>query len=777
MNIKEVIGQMTLEEKAGLCSGRDFWRTREIPRLGVPSVMVSDGPHGLRKQAEGGDHMGVNESITAVCFPAGCGAAASFDRTLIRRMGETIGKECQAEDLSVVLGPAVNIKRSPLCGRNFEYLSEDPYLAGEMAAAYINGVQSKHVGTSIKHFAMNNQEHERMSISARADERTIREIYLVPFEKAVRQAKPWTVMCSYNRINGTFSSENEWLLTQVLRKEWGFDGYVMSDWAAVNDRVKGILAGLNLEMPGGNPTNTEQIIEAVRSGELPEEKLNESVEQLLRIITEYTEHHGQESAGIRFDRESDHLESAGIAEQCMVLLKNEDHILPLRKKEKGIVFVGGFAAHPRFQGGGSSHINCYRITDALSEAAKYADISYFEGFSAVQDIVDADLQSEAVEAAREASKVVIFAGLPDSFESEGYDRTHMELPGSQNLLIEKICEVNPNVIVVLHNGSPVEMPWIGQVKGVLETYLGGEASGAAVCRLLFGEANPSGKLAETFPVRLEDTPCYLTFPGKRGVVDYSEGVFVGYRYYDAKKMDVLFPFGYGLSYTTFRIDNLKVERDPGSAAASGNSLAGADGGKNHADDFITVSVDVTNTGDCSGAEVVQLYVSDRTGTQIRPEKELKGFEKIYLEPGEKRTVTMKLGYRSFAYFEPEIGDWHVPSGTYEILVGNSSRNILQREKLELDLGEMLPDAVHSNSLLGDLMKQPKLRPVLEKELITQMQVLMPSDDQGSAASEAISEEMTNAMLKYMPIRALRSFGTLTNKEVEQVVEKLNRALE
>lgn len=533
-DLKKIVSQMTLEEKAGMCSGLDFWHLKHVERLGIPEVMVSDGPHGLRKQDDKGDHLGMNDSIKAVCFPPAALSACSFDRKLMEEMGKTIGKEAQANDVSIVLGPAVNIKRSPLCGRNFEYYSEDPYLAGEIAAAFINGIQSQHVGTSIKHFAANNQEYHRMSNSSEADERTLREIYFPAFETAVKKAQPYTFMCSYNQINGTFASENKWLLTDVLRSDWGFKGYVMSDWGAVNDRVKGLEAGLDLEMPSSNGVNDSLIVQAVKDGSLKENILDEAVERILRIIFEYTDNRAPQD----FTMEKDHEEARHIAEESMVLLKNDMQILPLKASEK-VAFIGGFAKKPRFQGGGSSHINCFKITNALDSVPSDAQVTYAEGFPADKDLYDDALAAEAIKTAAAADKVVIFAGLPDSFESEGYDRSHMRLPKCQNRLIAEILKVQPNTVIVLHNGSPVEMPWLNDVKGLLEAYLGGQAGGTAVANILYGKVNPSGKLAETMPLKLSDNPSYLNFGGGEKV-EYREGVFVGYRYYDTKEMDVIY---------------------------------------------------------------------------------------------------------------------------------------------------------------------------------------------------------------------------------------------
>ncbi len=746
-DLKKIVSEMTLEEKAGMCSGLDFWHLKEVEHLGIPKVMVSDGPHGLRKQDEKGDHLGINDSIKAVCFPPAVLSACSFDRGLMEEMGKAIGREAQANDVSVVLGPAVNIKRSPLCGRNFEYYSEDPYLAGEIAAAFVKGVQSQHVGTSIKHFAANNQEYRRMSSSSEVDERTLREIYFPAFETAVKNAQPYTFMCSYNQINGTFASENKWLLTDVLRGEWGFKGYVMSDWGAVNDRVKGLEAGLELEMPASGGDNDAMIVKAVKDGALEEKILDQAVERILRIIFEYADHRKPQE----FTMEKDHEEAQHIAEESMVLLKNENHILPLKTSEKA-AFIGGFARNPRFQGGGSSHINCFKTTNVLDSVPCDAQVVYAEGFPADRDFYDKALADEAVKAAAEADKAVIFAGLPESFESEGYDRSHMRLPECQNRLITEILKVQPNTVIVLHNGSPVEMPWLGEIKGLLETYLGGQAGGAAAANILYGKINPSGKLAETMPLKLSDNPSYLNFGGGEKV-EYREGIFVGYRYYDTKEMDVAFPFGYGLSYTTFAYSNLKLSMENPTEK-----------------DTVMVSADVTNTGKSAGKEVVQLYIRDLTGSAIRPEKELKGFEKVFLEPGETKTVTMELNKRSFAWYNTELHDWFAASGDYEILVGASSRDIRLTETLHLNSSQRLPMHVHMNTTLGDLLRNPETAEAAKKLI----QKYLSGEAGSEAASEAVSEEMTMAMTDSMPLRALMGFAGVSRKELDSVIEKLNK---
>ncbi|HJD41326.1 MAG TPA: glycoside hydrolase family 3 C-terminal domain-containing protein [Candidatus Blautia stercoripullorum] len=753
-DVKKIISEMTLEEKAGMCSGKDFWHLKGAERLGIPAVMVSDGPHGLRKQAEEADHLGLNESIKAVCFPTACATACSFDRDLLEEMGERIGDECQAENLSVILGPAVNIKRSPLCGRNFEYFSEDPYLASQMAAAHIKGVQSKNVGTSIKHFAANNQEHRRMSCSSEIDERTLREIYLAAFETAIKEAKPDTVMCSYNRINGEFASENHWLLTEVLRDEWGFEGYVMSDWGAVNDRVKGLKAGLELEMPGSGGNTDKEIVEAVKNGELEESVLDRAVERILNIVFKFTDNR-QEG---KFDLEEDHKLAAKIAGESMVLLKNEG-VLPIPVQGKKIAFIGKFAETPRFQGGGSSHINSFKITSALEAVKDVAQVTYAQGYDVKEDVIDQVMLDQAVEVAKEADVAVIFAGLPDAFESEGYDRSHMRMPDCQNTLISEIAKVQENVVVVLHNGSPVEMPWADQVKGILEAYLGGQAVGQAEVDILFGKVNPSGKLAETIPYKLSDNPSYLNFPGDGQKVEYKEGVFVGYRYYDTKEMPVRYPFGYGLSYTTFEYKDLQLSAD-----------------KIKDTDKLKVRLKVKNTGNRAGKEIVQLYVADKTGAASRPVKELRNFVKVELQPQEEKTVEMELDKRSFAWYNTEIHDWYAASGEYEILAAASSRDIRLKKTVYVESTRELPMHIHMNTTIGELLENPKTKAVIEGMTDSLIQHMGgSSEEENSAASEAITKEMSLKMMENSPLRSLRSFMGMRTEEIQELIQKLQNA--
>ncbi len=755
--IKELVGKMTLEEKAGLCSGGDFWHTKAVERLGIPAIMVSDGPHGLRKQDQEADHLGVNESIKAVCFPTGCGVATSFNRELIGKMGQTLGNECQAENVSVILGPAVNIKRSPLCGRNFEYYSEDPYLASEIATAHINGVQSKHVGTSIKHFMANNQETRRMSVDAIIDERALHEIYLGAFEGAVRQAKPWTVMSSYNKVNGSYVGENKELLTDILRDKWGFDGFVVSDWGAVSDRIKALQAGLDLEMPASGGMRDAQIVKAVQDGTLNENVLDTTCERILNIVYRYMENRDENAV---FDLEADHEKAREVAHETIVLLKNEDDILPL-KKDANIAFIGKYAQKPRYQGGGSSHINSKKVTSALDaiKQAGITNITFAKGFDDQVDVVDEVLEAEAIEAATKADVAVVFAGLPDAFESEGFDREHMRMPECQNHLIDEILNVQPNTVVVLHNGSPVEMPWVNEVKGIVEAYLGGEAVGGAVVDILFGDVNPSAKLAETFPYQLEDNPSYLSGFGSGDSVNYAESIFVGYRYYDKKNMPVMFPFGFGLSYTTFDYSNLKVDKKELSDQET-----------------LTVSVDITNTGKVTGKEIVELYVADKESTVIRPLKELKGFEKVLLQPGETKTVTMTLDWRAFAYYEPKMKDWNVETGEFEILIGKSSEEIVLTETVVVNGTKKMPVTYTVNTTFGDLPNTPQVTEIIDPILTAYHQSQITSDDENSSSAEAITAEMNAAMEKFMPLRAVISFsdGKITLDQIEEAVNKLNK---
>ncbi|RHS78677.1 glycosyl hydrolase [Firmicutes bacterium AM43-11BH] len=758
--IQNLISQMTLEEKAGMCSGADFWNLKGIERLGIPKVMVTDGPHGIRKQAESADHLGINESEKAICFPAGCATASSFDRDLIRRQGELLGQECQAMNVSTILGPAMNIKRSPLCGRNFEYYSEDPYVSTEIAAALIEGIQSKNVGTSAKHFVANNQEKRRMTNSSDADERTLREIYLASFEGAVKKAKPWTVMSSYNRINGEFVGDNKKYLTDILRKEWGFDGYVVSDWGAVNDRISSLAAGLDLEMPPGDYENDRLIVKAVQEGKLDESVVDQACERILNIIFRYTENRDEKAV---FDYEKDHKAAAEIEAECMVLLKNENEILPLTSDKK-IAFIGKYAKTPRYQGGGSSHINSWKVEsalDAAKEIPELANVTFAEGYQDEKDEVVEALQSEAVKIAEKADVAVLFLGLPDNFESEGYDRKHMELPNCQNELVKKVLEVQKHVVVVLHNGSAVIMPWKDQVEGILEAYLGGEAVGKAVAEVLSGRKNPSGRLAETFPLRLEDTPCYLTYGKGFDNAVYQEGVFVGYRYYTSRKLETAFPFGYGLSYTTFAYSDLQLDKKEMSD-------------KEH----VEVSVKVKNTGKCAGKTVVQLYVGAPETEVVRPVRELRGFEKIFLEAGEEKTVTFILGERAFAYWNTLIHDWYAEEGTYKVMIGENADQMCVGEEITVHPTKELPKTYSLNTCLGELMRDPKAQTVMAPFMqgMAQNDAAMDmAEANENDQSGVVNQEMMAAMMEGMPLRQLLSFVPGIKREMlEQMVNALNQ---
>lgn len=655
---KDLISQMTLKEKASLCSGKDFWHLKSIERLGLPEIMVCDGPHGLRKQNAENKKVGIGNSYPATCFPTAVTTACSWDRDLIYKMGQALAEECLQHGVSVLLGPGVNMKRSPLCGRNFEYFSEDPELAGEMGAAFIAGVQSKGIGTSLKHFAGNSQEMKRMTSNSIIDERALREIYLRAFEKAVKKSQPWTVMNAYNLLNGTYCSENDWLQNKVLRDEWGFKGAVVSDWGAVNDRVAGLNAGNDLEMPSSGGVNDAKIVEAVKCGVIDETTLDERVDKLIDIILKGA---ANKKPGYKFDVRAHNLLSRQIAEQSMVLLKNDGNILPLKRVEgEYVAVIGAFADNPRYQGAGSSIINPTMI-DSGRRAFNNSPISvkFADGYdrSGKRKNEDAYI-TEACNLAKNASKAVVFIGLTDDYESEGFDRSTMKLPDGHNRLVEAVSRVNDNVIVVLEGGSPVEMPWADDVKAILNAYLGGQSVAPAIVDVLTGKANPCGKLAETYPVCLKDTPTSFRYPDSKEDVQYRESIFIGYRYYDKVERNVRFPFGFGLSYTSFEYSNIKLKK---------KNLTKGEGAK--------VTFTIKNTGDVAGSEIAQVYVAKPESKIFRAPKELKGFVKIHLDPGEEKKVSVELDDRAFAFWNTATEDWCVESGEYKILVGASSRDI------------------------------------------------------------------------------------------------------
>ncbi len=690
--IGSIIEKMTLQEKAALCVGASPWTTTPIEHLDVPEITVADGPHGVRKVANVNNF--IAGSLPATCFPTASCVASSWDIDLIRSMGEAIAEEGIALNVDVILGPGVNMKRTPLGGRNFEYYSEDPYLAGEMAVNFIKGVQGKGVGTSLKHYAANNQETKRMNINAVMDERTLREIYLPAFEMAVKKGKPWTVMCAYNKLNGKYGSENHKLLMDILRDEWGFEGFVVSDWGAVHDRVEAIKAGLDLEMPGPAERRVNAVITAVQSGALEESVLDDAVRRILRIAFMAA----QTKKGSSFDASVHHALARKIAGEGMVLLKNNG-ILPL-KAQKHIAVIGWAAQNAYFQGGGSSHINPIQVDEPLMELKKLAPngtvFSFADGYTADgsfhQELIDA-----AVKEAGAAEVALLYLSLPPTKESEGYDRADLDLSQQQIALIKAVAAVQPNTAVILNNGAPVVMgEWIDHVAAVLEAWMMGEAGGGAIADILYGKVNPSGKLAETVPFKLEDTAAFINFPGGNGEVCYGEGIFIGYRYYDKKKMPVQFPFGYGLSYTTFRYSNPTV---------STSSFKDTDG--------LTVSVDVTNTGMVAGKEIVQVYVHEHESKLIRPPKELKGFVKVELQPGETKTVSVVLDFRAFAYFHPGYNRWIAEEGKFDILIGASSADIRCTETVTLQSTEPLPCILNHESTLGEWLKDPRGKNVFE----------------------------------------------------------------
>jgi beta-glucosidase len=778
----ELVKEMTLEEKASLLSGKNFWHLKAIDRLGLKSIMITDGPHGLRKQAGSSDHLGLNDSVPATSFPTASATACSFDPELIKRMGEALGEKCISEEVATILGPGINIKRSPLCGRNFEYFSEDPYLAGEMAAALIQGIQSKGVGTSLKHYAVNNQEAARMTVDAQVDERALREIYLAGFETAVKKAQPWTIMASYNKINGTYACANRYLLTDILRKEWGFEGLVVSDWGAVSDRVADVKAGMDLEMPGTGPDSDNEVVAAVRNGTLSIEDVDLCAARVIELILK-----GMKKQQPPKNSNPEHNALAReIAAKSAVLLQNDDTILPICPTAK-VAVIGEMAKKPRYQGAGSSRINPAYLDnayDALKEAG--VNVSYADGYRlGVKQIVSEELNA-ACRLAKESDVVLVFAGLPEEYESEGFDRTTLSMPDSHNKLIEEVAKANPNTVVVLQLGAPVIMPWKDKVKGILLMYLAGQAGGSATADLLLGKTNPSGKLAETFPMALEDNSSHLYFPGTSKSVQYRESIYVGYRYYDKVKKPVTFPFGYGLSYTTFEYSNLSVvEQEPYR---------------------YLVSLDVTNTGKEDGAEIVQLYVHCNSSAIFRAEKELKGFAKVYLSAGETKKVEITLDKRSFSYYNTKAKDWCVEGGTYQLLaaasgedirlsteimlIGDGKENLLLEDYNKLTQYQMpgaplrindeqfyqllgyipKPDQIGKpytiDSTLGDI-KDTLIGKVLLKVVRNAMNKLLQSNSDPTMAL------MIEKSTMEMPIRSMKMAGGMSNTKLEGIISLAN----
>ena len=732
------VNDLTLEEKAALTSGTNPWSLGNVAAKGLPNYTITDGPHGLRK-AQNTESMDVEENVPATCFPPAAGMACSWNPELVERVGEAMGEECIQEQVAVILGPGVNIKRNPLGGRCFEYWSEDPYLAGHTAVGIVKGVQSKGVGTSLKHFAANNQETDRLRISATISPRAMREIYLPAFEYIVKTAQPWTVMCSYNKINGVFSSQNRWLLTDVLRGEWGFKGIVMSDWGAVSDRVAALNAGLNLEMP---PSNTDdQIVAAAKDGRIPAAQLDEMAQGMVDLVAKARPAMSRD--GYRYDVDAHNEVARQAAVESMVLLKNEDATLPVAKGAK-IAVIGEFARTPRYQGAGSSLINPTKLTsflDAIEERGVAADFA--PGFTLDDAAQDPALTEQAVTAAQQADVVLLFLGLPAAYESEGFDRTTLDIPAKQVEVLEAVAAANPNVAVVLSNGSVVSLPWQGRAKAILETWLLGQAGGAALADVIFGDETPSGKLAQTIIDDVNDDPSAMNWPGEEGHVDYGEGVFVGYRYHDTFRKQVTYPFGYGLSYATFDVHDATV-------AKTGPRTA-------------EVTVTVTNTSDVAGAETVQVYVAPPKAKVARPVHELKGFAKVALEPGESKNVTIALDDRAFAYWSERFDDWHVEGGTYTVEVGVSSRDIISRLDVEIDDDGKIMN-LDEWSTFGEWLDDPIGAPILQHVL----------DDMAKEAGRPIIPDSA-LMVMFLRSMPLRSLSVILGEAGEQVAANLTEA--
>ncbi|VTZ89828.1 beta-glucosidase family protein [Limosilactobacillus mucosae] len=721
---------LTLEERADLVSGTDFWFTAKVS--GMDPMLMTDGPSGLRKQVN--VHSAMDQSIEAVCFPCSALTASSFDDQMLEKLGEQLGTAARAEKIGVLLGPGVNIKRSPLAGRNFEYFSEDPLLAGRMGTAYVKGVQSTGVGVSVKHFATNNREDQRFTNSSDVDERTLREIYLAQFERIVKQAHPATIMCSYNKLNGVQVSQNQRLLTNILRDEWGYQGLVMSDWGAVVDHTAAIKAGLDLEMPGKGDASKEEIIQAVKEGRLQESTLNRSA---LRVL-EMAERYGHpKTPAPAYDMEAQHEFARQLADDSIVLLKNEKQELPLSDSAK-LAVIGELAEKPRFEGGGSSHVNAHRVVtpkEVMPENAVYA-----QGYRLDSDQPDEQLTAEAMALAKNSDQVVFFAGFPEAMESEGFDKHSISLPANQNKLLEQLLTVNPHVVVVLQNGSAVEMPWEPETPAIVETYLAGEAVGEATWDILSGQVNPSGKLSETFPKRLADNPTYPTFGKDRRHEVYREGILMGYRYYDAKQLAVRFPFGHGLSYTTFAYQNLTIRENS---------------------DDVTVSFDLENTGSQAGKEVAQVYVANHASQTIMPIDELRDFVKVELQPGETKHLTLKLSRRAFAWYNSETETWEADNGQYEILVGSSSRDIRLRQEFELTIGTNPLGKITGETYVGELMENADER---IKQIIAEMGLTATFD-------KFMSPELA-PIFANIPLRSL-TMADVDAETVHELLQKLN----
>ena len=737
-NIRFIISQLTLEEKAALCTGSGPWQTTAIERLGVPKITMTDGPHGVRKVLNIKES-GQIKSTPATCFPPAVTLASTWNKELIQKVGEYLGDECISLDVDILLGPGVNMKRTPLCGRNFEYFSEDPYLAGEMGAAFIKGIQSKGVGTSLKHFTANNQEYQRFTINEEIDERTLREIYLAAFEKIVTKSKPWTVMCAYNKINGIFASEHYDLLTRILKSEWGFEGFVISDWGAVHDRIAALKGGLDLQMPGPYDLDVQRVIKAVKDKKLDEKVLDQAVERILKIVFKAKK---TKKGLLNFDKEKHHRFARKVAVEGIILLKNEHNLLPI-KDVTSIALIGRMAKEPRFQGGGSSLINPTKIDTSFEEIKKLVGdniiVRYADGYN--KDKLEEKLITEACNIAEQSDIVLLFTGLPFEYESEGYDRITLGLPNNQVELIKSVANINSKTVVILNNGAPVDMlPWVNQVSGIIESYLPGQAGGGAIADILFGIENPSGKLAETFPEKLEHNPAHINYPGDAGKVRYGERLYIGYRYYDKKLITPLFPFGYGLSYTTFSYSNLTVSK---------KSFKDIDG--------VSVSLNITNTGKILGKEIIQLYIHECYPTVSRPYKELKGFEKVLLQPNETKTVTFHLDSRAFAFYSEIYRSWICNEGEYKILVGTSSRDIKLTTSIILESTQKLPSKLNIESIIQDWFNDSKGNILINKIIDNQVNLIKTRVSDETMDKKQIREGLLKWMVDRPFLTFLKSF--------------------
>ncbi|GAA3697037.1 glycoside hydrolase family 3 C-terminal domain-containing protein [Microlunatus aurantiacus] len=732
LDVDQLLTELTLAEKASLTSGSSFWYTAPVERLGIPRIMVSDGPHGLRAQPDEADHVGLSGSLPATCFPTASAIASAWNPGLVHRIGQALAQEARAANLSVILGPGINMKRSPLCGRNFEYFSEDPFLTGELAVGIVDGIQSRGVGTSVKHYAANNQETDRLRVDARVDERTLREIYLPAFERVVKASQPWSVMCSYNKVNGQSASENSWLLSTVLREEFGFQGLVVSDWGAVYHRVPALLAGLDLEMPPALGRSPEQIIAAVEDGSVPLDVLDTRVRTVLELVSKGMGVLGLEES---FDRDAHHALARQAAAESVVLLKNDDGILPLATGA-AVAVIGEFARTPRYQGAGSSQVVPTRLDVLLDELGTvYGEVPFAPGYRVGNEGSDdpQSLLDEAVRVASTADTVIMVLGLPAADESEGFDRTHLNLPADQLAALAAVATTNPNVVVVLMNGSTVVLDRVlPYAKGLVEAWLGGQAAAGGIADVLSGAVNPSGRLAETIPLRLEDNSSYLNFPGDSRIVTYGEGLFIGYRGYDASALEVAFPFGFGLSYTSFEVTDLAVDTH---GSVSDGDLAA------------TVTVTVTNTGAVAGAEVVQVYVRDVESSVARPVRELKGFAKIALAPGESRRVSVELDQRAFSFWSVRHGRWAVEAGDFVIGAGAHSRDLPLSRTITVE-APSLREPLTRDSTLQEWMQDP-----VGRELIT-------AAVNGGQPATVMQEELIE-VIGTMPMSTLANFGGMS----------------